>query len=344
MNFVAKTRFFGNRELERVTTYKQLGLYLDQTLNWETHINYTIHKTHKIIHMLKLIRYKIDFKTSEKLYKGLIASIIDYCSMFYINATQKNIKRITRLIYHCALIVVKGTRFISENKLLKELGWNNFQDRTTYLAITMFAKIKLTQTPKIIYNKFFLDLPFNIGRNVGKLKIIFSKKNKFYNSYYLKMIRLWNMLPNIVRQINSYPEFLENMHKRYCIHEYKITNLFHYDTEIDNIYLKLRFQCSKLNADKFKFNLTQNPKCMICNKNKQETIHHYFMDCTAYCQQRQVLKNNIQQMHTKLQNLTNRKLIQIIQGDKSIEISDNIYINIYQFIKLHIVTTGRFAY
>ncbi len=99
--------------------------------------------------------------------------------MFYNNATQKNIKRITRLIYHCALIVVKGTRFISENKLFNELGWNNFQDRTNYLSITMFAKIKLTQTPKIIYNKFFLDLPTNVGRNVGKLKIIFSKKINF---------------------------------------------------------------------------------------------------------------------------------------------------------------------
>ncbi len=109
--------------------------------------------------MFKSIRKKIDFKTSEKLYKGLIASIIDYCNMFYINmfyidATQKNTKRITRLTYHCALIVVRGSRFISENKLLHELGWNNFFERTSYLSITMFAKIKLTQTPKIIYDTF----------------------------------------------------------------------------------------------------------------------------------------------------------------------------------------------
>ncbi len=165
--------YMGNKQLERVTIYKQLGLFLDQNLNWETHINYTIQKTQKVVHMLKLIRQKIDFRTSEKLYKGLIASIIDFCSMFYINATQKNIKRITRLIYHCALIVVKGSRFISENKLFQELGWNNFTERTNYLSITMFAKIKLTQTPKVIYNKFFLDLPINIGRNVGKLKIFF---------------------------------------------------------------------------------------------------------------------------------------------------------------------------
>ncbi len=151
--------YMDNKQLERVTTYKQLGLFLDQDLNWEIHINYTIQKVQKIINMLKLIRNKIDFKTCEKLYKGLIASVIDYCSMFYINATQKNIKRITRLIYHCALITVKGSRFISEIKLFQELGWNNFQERTTYLSITMFAKIKLTQTPKIIYNTFFVDLP-----------------------------------------------------------------------------------------------------------------------------------------------------------------------------------------
>ncbi len=164
--------------LERVSTYKQLGLFIDENLNWESHINYTINKTQKIIHMFKLIRKQINFKTGKKLYKGLISSMLDYCSMFYINATQKNIKRITRLIYHCALIVVKGSRFIPEQNLLEELGWNNFQERTTYLSITMFAKIKLTQTPKIIYNKFFINLPTNVGRNIGKLKIIFSKKKQ----------------------------------------------------------------------------------------------------------------------------------------------------------------------
>lgn len=38
---------------------------------------------------------------------------------------------------------------------------------------------------------------------------------------------------------NNYPEFLEHMHKKYYIHEYKINNLFHYDTEIDNSYFKI---------------------------------------------------------------------------------------------------------
>ncbi len=330
-------------ELERKHTYKQLGLFIDQNLNWETHINYTINKTQKVLHMLKLIRKQIDFRMSEKIYKSLIASIIDYCSMFYINATQKNLKRITKLIYHCALIVVRGNRFISENKLLQELGWNNFYERTNYLSITMFAKIKITQTPKIISENFFTDLPKNVGRNVGKLKVIFSKKNKYYNSYYLKMIRMWNKLSQEIRQFEHYTDFLLAMHQQYSVHEFKKNNLFHYDTEIDNIYLKLRFHCSKLQADQYKLNFVKNPTCNQCNKNKQETIHHYFMDCSTYNTQRNTLKQNISNIHPQFQNINNRQIIQLIEGGKEKHIDEQVYKNIYQFIKLYIVTTGRFV-
>ncbi len=81
----------------------------------------------------------------------------------------------------------------------------------------------------------------------------------------------------------------------------------------------------------------------MCNKNKQETIHLYFIDCTMYDLQRKILKQNIQKLNPQLEKLTNRKLIQIIQGDTIIEIPNYIYKNIYQFVKLYIVTTGRFA-
>ncbi len=150
------------------------------------------------------------------------------------------------------------------------------------------------------------------------------------------MIRLWNTLPDDIRLKNNYPDFLEEMHKKYSIH-------FHYDTEIDNIYMKLRFQSSTLNADQFKFNFVQSSKCLQCNKNKQETIHHYFMDCDEFKIQRQLFKKNISKLHEKFQKLTNRQLIQIIQGHKDTEIESKTYKNVYQYVKCYIVTTGRFA-
>ncbi len=115
------------------------------------------------------------------------------------------------------------------------------------------------------------------------------------------------------------------------------------DTNTVNIYLKLRFQCSKLRADQFKFNMIGDSKCIQCTKNKQETTHHYFMDCEKYNMQRQLLKNNISQLHPFFDKISNKKLTQIIKGEKHPNIEDKIYKNIYQFIKYYIVPTGRFC-
>ncbi len=42
-------------------------------------------------------------------------------------------------------------------------------------------------------------------------------------------------------------------------------------------------------------------------------------------------------------NLTNKELIYMIQGIRKDNIEDKIYKNVYQYIKLYIVLTGRFA-
>ncbi len=107
--------------------------------------------------------------------------------------------------------------------------------------------------------------------------------------------------------------------------------------------MKLRFQCSLLNADQFKFNFRNTSRCTHCTNNKQETIHHYFMDCKKYDNQRQILKEHIIKTHQKFLKLSNRQIIQIIQGKRDEEIENYTYKNIYQFIKLYIVTTGRFV-
>ena len=107
--------------------------------------------------------------------------------------------------------------------------------------------------------------------------------------------------------------------------------------------MRLRFQCSALNADQFKFNFIQSSKCNACNKNKQETIHHYFMDCTKYTAYRHSLKENLATLDINFNNLSNKQLISIIQGHKNQNIPNSIYKQVYQFIKLYIVLTGRFV-
>ncbi len=68
------------------------------------------------------------------------------------------------------------------------------------------------------------------------------------------------------------------------------------------------------------------------------------MDCSKYNIYRLTLKKNISSLHQNFKKLTNRQIIQIIQGTRDDNITDDMYESIYQFIKLYIVTTGRFAF
>ncbi len=67
------------------------------------------------------------------------------------------------------------------------------------------------------------------------------------------------------------------------------------------------------------------------------------MDCNKYEQHRKILKQNIIKLDHNFQALSNKQLIQIIQGQKNSSIENSTYQKIYQFIKLYIVLTGRFV-
>ncbi len=47
-------------------------------------------------------------------------------------------------------------------------------------------------------------------------------------------------------------------------------------------------------------------------------------------------------LHTHFKDITNRNMIQTIEGTTIPDVEEKIYKKIYQFIKLFIVTTGRF--
>lgn len=69
----------------------------------------------------------------------------------------------------------------------------------------------------------------------------------------------------------------------------------HFTTRQKNsIYLKLRFPCGMLNADRYKYYKNSRPKCLQCFANKQEIINHYFVDCTKYEQPRQLFEMNVE--------------------------------------------------
>ena len=64
--------------LEHVTNYKYLGIYLDQTLSFNEHIEYVSKKVNKRIGVLKMTRNYMKPEQCLTLYKSLILPLLDY--------------------------------------------------------------------------------------------------------------------------------------------------------------------------------------------------------------------------------------------------------------------------
>ena len=66
--------------IERLNSYKCLGVQVDETLSWEAHISEVIGKVAKVLAALRRLRPICPQITLVTIYKSLILPHLDYCS------------------------------------------------------------------------------------------------------------------------------------------------------------------------------------------------------------------------------------------------------------------------
>ena len=66
--------------IERVNSYKCLGVQVDETLSWEAHISEVVSKVAKVLAVLGRLRPICPQSTLVTIYKSLILPNLDYCS------------------------------------------------------------------------------------------------------------------------------------------------------------------------------------------------------------------------------------------------------------------------
>ena len=59
-----------------VSSYKYLGIYLDQTLNFATHFDKIYKKATGRLNLLRRIRSSIDYASAEQIYRTMIMRIL----------------------------------------------------------------------------------------------------------------------------------------------------------------------------------------------------------------------------------------------------------------------------
>ena len=80
--------YMQNQQISEVETHKHLGIFLSSDCTWHTHIDYIKNKAWNRIRIMRKLKFKIDRKSIEIIYKSFIRPILEYADVIWDNCTQ----------------------------------------------------------------------------------------------------------------------------------------------------------------------------------------------------------------------------------------------------------------
>jgi hypothetical protein len=234
-------------------------------------------------------------------------------------------------------------KFTSKDKLLLDLGWENYKTRIEYLSLCLFHKIHTHETRPQIRECM---PPTNHNQNATRSQRYYNnyptRDAEFNNSFFPKTVRKWNNLPVYLRNLSIYEFKLELAE----IMKPKRNRLNNIGSKFGNsIHTQLRLNCSQLNSHLYSFGLSPTPNC-LCQV--QETTKHFLMECFLYSNERtelfENLKGVLERKHTD--NYNKSELLQILLRGEKPEIYEKYSHNklIFKYVQDFLIKTKRLVF
>ena len=208
-------------EIERVTTFKYLGMMLDCELNFESHVSYIYRKACCKLTLLRKTRICMNSKVANQLYKSLILPQIDYCDVVYMVASKSSLVDLQKIQNICCRIILKTdnrTHIADMNKKLYLIPLN--ERRETHLS--QICHKAVYDEPKHSLHKFFNRIQNRNNRNTrwrNQMHMLVpdrrSNKGRLGIAYRGPMH--WNKLSNELKLIRNHNTFKTNLYKKFTM-------------------------------------------------------------------------------------------------------------------------------
>ena len=189
-----------NSVAPKVSVHKHLGIWLEQTLSWDNHINNICVKASRVLGLIKRTFATKNRQGIEIAFKVLVLPVLEYGCPVWNPYLQKHIHALES-IQRRATCLICGSSFPYADRL-KKLGWSTLEDRRKYLSLVSLFKVIFGYI--YINPNDYLDL---VGPTRTKANHDYKLRPKSYHTNYFKFsffnryIKDWNLLPSYV--VNS---------------------------------------------------------------------------------------------------------------------------------------------
>ena len=201
-------------KLKEVTCEKDLGVYIDNQLSYEHHVNDICKRANRMVGLIWRTFEYIDVQTFSLLFKALVRPVLEYATQIWApnlwklsDALEKVQRRATRMVI--------GLKGMSYEERLKSLNLPTLQYRRIRGDLIFMYKIATHR----IDTTLFSDNQLRNERTRGhqyKLDKRRTATSKAYGFFTNRIINIWNELPKDVvsaESVNSFKNALDSHHK-----------------------------------------------------------------------------------------------------------------------------------
>ena len=214
-----KTRYYElcKEILTTVDHAKYLGITLSDDLSWHRHICDTAKKANSILHLISRNLRSCPRAARIVAYTTLVRPKLEYSSTVWDPHTKDDINILERVNRRAARLVFNKSwkqQDVSPTALLKQLGWQQLEDRRKHQRLVMLYKIA-NQYVAIPPSKLVSPGRTTRGHS-RKFQTIRTTCDKVKYSYFPRTIPDWNRLPDEVVTAGSVASFKRSLAAHLC--------------------------------------------------------------------------------------------------------------------------------
>ncbi|KAK2562733.1 hypothetical protein P5673_014450 [Acropora cervicornis] len=201
--------------IEPVTTAKDLGVYIDNSLNYHDHINKISSSSIYELIMINRIKYLLDKETIPLLMHSFVFNKLLYCSLVWSSTSNKNIKKLQFLQNFAARIVLGLKKYDHISEGLRSLGWLDINHKLKFNACVMMCKCLNEGASTYLSQKFKKpsQIHSRTTRNCNNLALIKCRLATDKRSFSFRGAKAWNKVPKSIRDATSLNDFKRNLMK-----------------------------------------------------------------------------------------------------------------------------------
>ena len=206
---------------------KNVGVWVDQNLSMEKHINSIVSHSYKILRDISRIKKYLQRKDLEQIVHAVVIFRLDYCNSLFVNLNKEQLFKLQKVQNSAARLILGKRRRDSAKAALHELHWLNVEARVTFKILLLVFKVVRGMCNMTLAYKNFNGRPDDyLLLETPHFKTKYGKRIFEYNGS-----RLWNALPlniRVVEDVDLYKKLVKTL--LFTSYDEFMRDAFKYDT------------------------------------------------------------------------------------------------------------------